>query len=207
MDNKHTQNKYNKIAGIYDKRWEGYLNSTHKAALRLMGRDFKGPVLDASGGTGLLAKIIIEAGNKNIEISLMDISEEMMKIAEKRLKKFPNARIFRGDVHNIPFESKSFSTALSVSAFHYYVDPEKAISELYRVLKPGGSLIIIDWSRDPFYSKAFNLFLRATSKTHINIYTLKELEKFIAKAGFKIKKTVKWRYGLWSLMGVKAVKE
>ena len=207
MSNRHTQNKYNKIAGIYDKKWEGYLNSTHKAVLDFLGRDFKGPILDASGGTGLLAEKIIRIGNKGVEISLVDISEEMLKIAEKRLKKFPNARIFKGDVHNLPFAPESFSTALSASAFHYYADPGKAVAELCRVLKPGGSLIIVDWSRDRFYFKIFNLILKASDKAHVNIYTLNELERIAAKAGFKVEKAVKWRYKMWPLMGIKAAKK
>ncbi|MBI2056998.1 methyltransferase domain-containing protein, partial [Candidatus Pacearchaeota archaeon] len=162
-------------------------------------------ILDASGGTGLFAERILNS-KKIKEITILDVSKGMLNIAKKRLNNKKNVKFLLRDVHNLKLKSNYFSSVFSISAFHYYSGPEKVLSEFYRVLKKKGKLIIVDWSGDKFYFRVFDLIMRKINKSHIRNYKLSELKKLLIDKNFKIVKTVKWNYGLWSLMGVEAIK-
>jgi len=69
----------------------------------------------------------------------------MVATAKKNLKKKRvHADIQRGNVESLPFENDFFDTVLSTMAFSGYPDGDAAMSEMKRVLKPGGRLIILD---------------------------------------------------------------
>lgn len=207
MNQEYIQEEYNRLASNYDTRWKGYLNSTHSIALQLMEPTANDIILDASGGTGLLTEQIMYTIGKEGWVTLTDISEKMLKIAVQRLKKYPNVQILKNDVHNLQFNSKSFSKVSSINSLHYYINPEKALSEFYRVLQPNGSLIIIDWCRDSLYFKMFNSVIKIANKPHVNTYTSKGLQNLLNENGFKVDKVITWNYGLWPLMGIKATKQ
>lgn len=206
MNHKYVEKEYNKLASIYDVKWKGYLRSTHDVAIQILDPKPNDVILDASGGTGLLAEQIINLIGSESKITIVDISEKMLNIAKQKLKKYHNIKILQNNVHKLSFNSKSFSKVLSVSALHYYSNPKKAVSEFYRVLQSNGSLILIDWCRDTFYFKIFDRVNRIINKHHVSTYTSKDLKYLLVNAGFKVDNVVKWSHGLWPLIGIKASK-
>jgi len=94
--------------------------------------DFKGKkVLDYACGTGRFGKLVQDRGADVIGI---DISREILKAASKVIK------VKCADGTSLPFEDNSFDYVLSFMSLHVMADLEKALGEISRVLKPGGTL-------------------------------------------------------------------
>ena len=77
---------------------------------------------------------------KQAHIVGLDYSPQMLEITRARYNgKIPhNLELVQGDVGALPFEDASFDAVLSMNGIHVFPDKERALSEMYRVLKPGG---------------------------------------------------------------------
>jgi ubiquinone/menaquinone biosynthesis C-methylase UbiE len=114
-------------------------------------------VLEVSFGTGLL----LSQYAANYETFGIDYNSKMVEIAKKNLKKKNiSAQLLQGNVESLPYESGSFDTVLNTMAFTGYANAGKALSELIRVLKPDGKLIIVDIN----YPKNMNILGRWLTK-------------------------------------------
>ena len=104
-------------------------------------------ILDIATGTGDLAINMIKTGAK--EIIGLDISPGMLeigkrKILEKNLGK--TIRMMVGDSENLPFESNSFDAITVAFGVRNFENLEKGLQEIYRVLKPGGTFVVLETS-------------------------------------------------------------
>ena len=98
-------------------------------------------VLEVSFGTGYL--MTQYAGR--YEAHGLEFNRRMIEIAARNIDATSSrARLVRGDVCALPYHDASFDTVLSTMAFSAYPDGRAAISELLRVLRPGGRLVLID---------------------------------------------------------------
>jgi ubiquinone/menaquinone biosynthesis C-methylase UbiE len=102
----------------------------------------QGPrVLEVSFGTGYL---LTQYADK-FETCGLDYNKNMVSLAKRNLKKKGiAANIQRGTVEALPYKDEGFDTIVNTMAFSGYPDGLKAMSEMHRVLKKGGRLIIID---------------------------------------------------------------
>lgn len=94
-----------------------------------------GLLLDAGGGTGRLAQFMLD---RSAGVVLADLSKEMLLEANGK------GEFMRVCSHTegFPFPEKSFSRILMVDALHHVCDQPETANELWRVLKPGGYLVI-----------------------------------------------------------------
>lgn len=100
-------------------------------------------VLEVSFGTGYLMSRY--AGR--FETTGLDESQNMIRAAERRLRaRGLNANLVRGDAHALPFPEASFDCLLNTDAFTLYQDPPRAMGEFFRVLVPGGRLLLMEWN-------------------------------------------------------------
>ena len=98
-------------------------------------------VLEVSFGTGFL--LTQYAGE--FDTDGIDYNEKMVAVASENLKrKGIAARLRQGNVEALPYEPDTFDCIVNTMAFSGYPDGHRAMSELHRVLKPGGRLVIID---------------------------------------------------------------
>lgn len=97
----------------------------------------KKQVLEIATGTGLIAKHTAQYAKKYIAT---DFSEQMLYQAQKG-KKQENLYFMKADACALPFPDHSFDVVIIANALHILPDPEKAISEIRRVLRSGGILI------------------------------------------------------------------
>lgn len=110
-------------------------------------------VADLCTGTGDIAGILKE-NFPNSKIIGLDFSQNMLKIASK---KHPDIEFVQGDCTQLPFEDESFDVCTISFGLRNIPDMEKAVSEIYRVLKKDGVFINLDLGKPkPF----FNLFLK-----------------------------------------------
>lgn len=99
---------------------------------------FKHPVLDIGCGDGFVSKIILSSRNDKFDVGL-DLSESEIAYAKKSGS---YKKCIIGNVYSLPFKDNAFLTIFSNSVIEHISDLDKALSEISRVLKPGGEFIL-----------------------------------------------------------------
>lgn len=127
----------------YQSYWRGrtYEDRAEKIALKkfLQIIPKKGTILDIGAGFGRLTPQYAPLFKKSI---LLDPSQKLLSQAKKLQKKYPNLILKRGVVEKLPEEAGSVDVVLTVRTFHHLKNPQRAVAEIFRVLKPGGFLIL-----------------------------------------------------------------
>lgn len=114
--------------------WKDYLSQ----AIGLEPKE----ILDVGTGTGAIALLLAELGHN---VTGVDFSREMMEVARKKaLDSSSSIRFLEGDVENLRFEDATFDCVTGRYVLWTMANPEKAIREWVRVVKPGGMIVIID---------------------------------------------------------------
>jgi ubiquinone/menaquinone biosynthesis C-methylase UbiE len=131
---------YTKTARLYDlgvKILPGWKTWLIRALPYIQGRQ----VLEVSFGTGYL---LMQYASK-FETHGIDINARMVAVAKRNLEKNEIcADLKQGNVEQLPYVDEYFDTVISTMALSGYPDGARAMSEMRRVLKPGGRLILID---------------------------------------------------------------
>jgi ubiquinone/menaquinone biosynthesis C-methylase UbiE len=107
-----------------------------------------GKILDVGCGTGLCAIQI--AKDDRYEVAGIDNSAEMIKMCEKNAKKEGVTADFRvATASQLPFEDQEFDMIVSNGSLHHWEKPVEVFNEMYRILKPGGSVFVNDLCENP----------------------------------------------------------
>jgi ubiquinone/menaquinone biosynthesis C-methylase UbiE len=103
-------------------------------------------VLDLGSGAGNDCFVARTFVGETGMVTGLDFTDEMLKKANENLKKtgFKNIQFLKGDIENIPLPDNSFDVVISNCVLNLVPDKQKAFSEIYRVLKPGGHFCISD---------------------------------------------------------------
>jgi ArsR family transcriptional regulator len=110
-----------------------------QAMLSLLPRDYV--VADLGCGTGQVSAALAPHVKQVIAV---DNSAAMLKAAKKQTADFANVDLRRGELTELPIEAASCDAALLLLVLSYVPDPAAALSEMSRVLKPGGKAVIVD---------------------------------------------------------------
>lgn len=110
----------------------------HDAVLQALASSPVSRVLDIGCGTGQLAARV-KRERPGLEVVGCDFSAGMLSRASARGR---NVRWVQGDAGRLPFHDASFDAITSTEAFHWFPDQRAVLSECYRVLKPGGHLLL-----------------------------------------------------------------
>ena len=104
-------------------------------------------VLEVAPGPGYLAVELARQGR--YDVAGLDISRSFVEIAREHARRAGVRVDFRhGDAAAMPFEPASFDLIVCQAAFKNFADPVGALDEMHRVLRPGGTAVIQDLSRD-----------------------------------------------------------
>lgn len=95
-------------------------------------------VLDAVCGTGNLTLLLAE----NNHVTGIDFNESMLNIAAGKTSHASSVILWKGDVTKLPFKASTFDAVTSVNVIYHLDNPQDAIKEAWRVLKPNGLLVI-----------------------------------------------------------------
>lgn len=120
-------------------------------------------ILDVATGTGDLA---IQALTLNpVKVTGIDISEGMLnkgraKLAARQLN--DRVELLTGDSENIPFGENKFDAVTVAFGVRNFEDLEKGLREIYRVLRPGGHLVVLEFSRPGLFpfKQVYNFYFR-----------------------------------------------
>ena len=100
-------------------------------------------ILEVSFGSGYL---MTQYASSNYELYGIDYNEKMLEITSNKVKKRNiKAELTQGNVEKLPFPDNTFDTVINTMAFTGYPDGDKAVSELKRVLKKEGKLLLVDF--------------------------------------------------------------
>lgn len=101
-------------------------------------------ILDVGVGPGLLAQDLARLVGDTGQVTGLDVAPAMIKMARTRLAALPQAACVTGDAGDLKFDDGTFDAAVSTQVYEYVADMPKALSELRRVLRPGGRALILD---------------------------------------------------------------
>jgi ubiquinone/menaquinone biosynthesis C-methylase UbiE len=192
LDNKRDNKGFwNRYAKLYDFEIKRFNNKAYAEMYQMMGTSLSSEmnVLEVATGTGLIAINIAEFV-RNVEAT--DFSPKMIEAAKK--KKSPqNIRFSVEDATALSFTEASFEAVIVSNALHIMPEPEKALSEISRVLKPNGLLIAPTFSHGHLRQSTWDLNAKLLKLIDFETYskwTPEEYVAFINENGFSINKTV-----------------
>jgi ubiquinone/menaquinone biosynthesis C-methylase UbiE len=207
MNEATVRQQYNQVAAIYDRRWHSYLNNTLQFLKTWLNYSANDTILDIACGTGELERIIVGEHPRQ-KIVGVDISEEMLAVARHKMQSFPSVSFQIASASVLPFADQSFDLIVSANAFHYFDNPIVALTEMKRVLKPDGKIVILDWCRDFILCKICDFLLRFLDPAHQRCYTQKEFHHFLTSTGFEIERAKRVRFDwIWGLMVTTATRK
>jgi arsenite methyltransferase len=105
-------------------------------------------VLDVGSGPGFLVASLADAVGPGGAVHGVDPSAPMNALARELLGSRPWARIDDGDALDLPYPDGAFDAAVSTQVYEYVADIPRALSELRRVLRPGGRALVLDTDWD-----------------------------------------------------------
>jgi len=150
-------------------------------------------------GTG---RIAIPFAERGYDVTGVDISDEMLKKLPEKLKHQPSLPIAfqKADVTHLPFSDDTFDIAVAVHVFHLVRDWEKAMEEVFRVLRPEAPLVFLytgTGSEIPDIKTRYRELCAAGGypARHIGMQNAAELDNYIASIGRRIERLRdRWRW-------------
>lgn len=176
---------WNKISPVYDLFENVYNRKVYKGTGIKVAEfiSMSDSVLECACGTGAITEEIAKKAQK---VLATDFAEGMLKRASKKCRKYSNVSFRQEDITDIKCEDESFDKVVAGNVIHLLPEPEKALNELLRVVRPGGKVIIptyINMARDSSgFAVKFIEKLGADFKRQFDIDSYK---KFFEDKGFK----------------------
>jgi ubiquinone/menaquinone biosynthesis C-methylase UbiE len=181
-----TIKKYNRFSRVYDlleRPMEKYLfSSLRKRTLALA----KGEVLEVGIGTGKNIPFYPDS----IKVTGIDFSRGMLERAKRKIENLSlkNVTLQEMNVEKINFPDESFDTVVSTFVFCTVPDPIKGLHEVHRVLKQGGKTVFLEHMKSKSFFLNIPLYMmHVFTKMLVGTSMIRETQKNIEKAGFKIK--------------------
>lgn len=156
--------------------------------LDMLGGGGYNRILDIGTGKGYLAFALAEAYPQSLVYGI-DIARGIMKENRERAQSsgISNLIFQTFDGLTYPFEGGTFDLIVSRYAFHHFPDPGNAARQMYRLLLPGGKVLISDPVRaEEDRQGIMDRFMRLKQDGHIRFYAREELEALFSAAGFSL---------------------
>ena len=129
-------------------------------------------------------------------VTAFDATPEMLEKARRRCDGAGLANIIfqQGDAEALPFADGTFDGVVNRIAIHHFADPGRALAEMHRVLRPGGTAVIADIvsSEDAGEAALHNAIERLRDPSHTRMLPASELDAAVADAGFCDLETSTW---------------
>jgi ubiquinone/menaquinone biosynthesis C-methylase UbiE len=164
----------------------------YKNTARVMNLRHDDKYLEIGFGSGLFIKKYVYNITK---IAGLDYSEDMVNLANyfnKNLVKSGKAEFKHGDVTSIPWGDNEFSIIVAIETFFFWLEPKKALEEIFRVLMPGGRLFIeMGYNTDDGLNHE-----KIVKKMNLKLYSSNEMSILLKSAGFS-EIVIEYFKGFW----------
>lgn len=129
-------------------------------------------LLDLGCGTGALAELVL-GEIPGAQLTCVDLSPRMVETARLRLG--DRADVLLADAERLPFHDSTFDVAWCNDSFHHYPDPERAVFQAWRVLVPGGTLVVGDVWQPALARALMNAWMPHSREGDVRIYSEAEM--------------------------------
>jgi len=176
----YLQNKKGLVQNVFDQVYDQYdlMNSTPSQKL-----------IDVACGTGDIAKLFLENVNRSSHITCVDPNKGMIKKGKEKLNKFPNLNWVIASAEKLPLKENMFDFYSISFGLRNTKNLNKALSEAYRVLRPGGRYLCLEFSKIQnssldFMYKNYSKLIPAIGKLVVGEdepykYLTKSIENFV----------------------------
>jgi ubiquinone/menaquinone biosynthesis C-methylase UbiE len=178
---------WDRVAGVYDLFANFYNAGTHKVLCQevasLVSSDDE--VLECACGTGMLTRHIAPACK---HIVATDFSGKMLERARHKCRDYGNASFEYADILHLDYPDGSFDKVVAANVIHLLDEPLKALSELDRVCRKGGRIIIPTYMNREKGEGKTSGFATAVGKAGADFkrqFTFSSYQQFFAEAGYK----------------------
>jgi ubiquinone/menaquinone biosynthesis C-methylase UbiE len=185
----------------WDRQAESYDKQIDWFERRVIGSDNRawacsragGKVLEVAIGTGLN----IASYPPDVRLTGVDLSPAMLQIARRRADDLGRSVDLReGDAHELPFEDSSFDTVVCTFSLCNIPDVERAVTEMKRVLRPDGKLVLVDHIRSSnVVVFAIQKLIEFVSVRMDGDYMTRRPSEQVRRAGFAVDEQERFRLG------------
>ena len=154
----YLQNKKGLVQDVFDKVYDKYdlmndimslgVHRTWKKNLiNMMNPTINQNLIDVACGTGDISKLFLESVNYNSNITCVDPNKGMIAKGKEKLKKYKNINWVISSAEKLPIDSNKFDFYTISFGLRNTKDIDKTLKEAYRVLKPGGRFLCLEFSK------------------------------------------------------------
>ena len=173
------------------KSYDHFMKKDHKAYKQMYSLIYPvvrhKQVLELATGTGLIAKHIVRYAD---HIEATDASQEMIEQAKQGVK---STKLYFSvqDMFHLPYADQSFDVVIVANALHIVPEPEKALSEIRRVLKDDGVLVAPTFTHadNAFFGKVKAFFMKLAGFPLHSKWTSHEYLVFLRENGWTVQKS------------------
>ena len=151
-----------------------------RQAIALMQVSSDGRVLDVGCGSGWATRLLADYA-VNGRVTGIDISDEMVNLARESSRSHPNTDFEVASAEQLPFPDNEFTQAFSMESLYYYRNIPKALKEIQRVLKPGGSFFAVV---DLYWENEATHQWIDTLKVPVELLSIADYRSLFIDAGF-----------------------
>ena len=153
------------------------------AAVSAAGLPRDSHVLEVGCSFGQMTFLLAERFRR---VTAVDLSPDAVSLTRRRAERYgvSNVSAETSDAERLPFEDGSFDGAFSWSVLRYVPDPEQALAEMYRVIRPGGRLAVDFPNKYCPWFGPVKAILRIKSHVHDRLFSASEVREMVRRAGF-----------------------
>lgn len=183
-------------SGVKNNFFQMYWHGKKLQSLEFLLQKSSGKLLDVGCADGTTTFRISQISNK-LTVVGVDLYKESIDFAKKSYK---GVEFIASDAHKLPFKNQSFDYVCAIEILEHLEDPELALKEINRVLKPKG-ILIIGQDTDSLLFKTVWWFWEKWKgsiwkNSHISCVTPDVLIKRVKKSGFKVQKVMLVNLGM-----------
>ena len=160
----------------------GYWRHDYRRQLEEIARIRPDRLIDIGCGPGAFLSLV-EKTFPFIQLNALDLSEEMIRETRERLSGTAVATV--GDSEKMPLGSEQYQVVTCNMSIHHYPHPQDALNEMFRILKPGGVLLLNDMDCVAPVRAAANWLFPRLPGGDVKMYNRKEIEGMVRQAGFQ----------------------
>ncbi len=160
----------------------GYWRHDYRYQIEEIGRIQPERLIDIGCGPGAFLSLV-EKTFPDIQLNALDISEEMVRETKGRLA--GTAVVTVGDSEHMPLAGGQYQAVTCNMSIHHYPHPLNALGEMFRILQPGGYLLLNDMDCAAPIRAAANWIFPRLPGGDVKMYTRKEIEEMVRGARFQ----------------------